>query len=223
MERALQHYEQERRAGALEAARLLLASAVTSPRLGGVGEVVINLIQDPAELEDLALTMEDLAKENQAWSFFTRDAAMLRSADAVLVMSSMRSLDDPADINCGYCGLVTCENFRAREKLPNEPGVAFTGPLCYLRVCNVAYALGGAASLAEQLGVDYTILFSAALAARRNGHTPRRSGFSLAIAISVTEKSPFRDMPKKSGEINERTMQDRIINRLWPQFRSIYS
>lgn len=223
MERSLQQYEATRREGALAAARLLLASAVTAPRLGGVGEVVINLVEDPAELEDLALTMEDLSKENPAWSFFTRDAVMLRNADAVLIMSSLRSLHDPADINCGYCGLITCENFRSREKLPAEPGVGFTGPLCSLRICNIAYALGGAASLAEQMGIDYTMMFSAGLAARRNGLAPRRSGFSLAFALSVTEKSPFRDMPKKSGEINERTIQDRIIKRLWPQFRSIYS
>ena len=105
MERCIQQYEQERRAGALAAARIILASAVTAPRLGGVGEVVINLIEEPAVLEELALTMEDLSSENPAWSFFTRDAVMLRSADAVLIMSSMRSLNDPADINCGYCGL----------------------------------------------------------------------------------------------------------------------
>jgi len=223
MERSLEQYEKERRGGALSAARILLTSAVTAPRLGGVGEVVINLVEDPSELENLALTMEDLSKENRAWKFFMRDAAMLRSADVVLIMSSMRCLHDPADINCGYCGLVTCENFRVQEKLPTEPGVGFTGPLCSLRICNIAYALGGAASLAEQIGIDYTLMFSAGLAARRIGLTPRRSGFSLAFVLSVSEKSPFRDMPKKAGEINERTMQDRIISRLWPQFRSIYS
>ena len=47
--------------------------------------------------------------------------------------------------------------------------------------------------------------------------------FSIAVAISVTEKSPFRDIPVKYDEMNERTMNDRIIKRLWPQFRSIYS
>jgi hypothetical protein len=49
------------------------------------------------------------------------------------------------------------------------------------------------------------------------------TGFALAVAISVTEKSPFRDIPIRYSEINERNMNDRIIRRLWPQFRSIYS
>jgi hypothetical protein len=52
---------------------------------------------------------------------------------------------------------------------------------------------------------------------------PHVTGFALAVAISITEKSPFRDIPLKYGEINERSMNDRIIKRLWPQFRSIYS
>lgn len=223
MERPIRQYEDDRRAAALQAARAILASAVTAPRLGGVGEVIINLVEKPEDLEDLALTMEDLAKENPAWNFFPREAVMIRQAHAVLLMSSMRGLEDPADINCGYCGRITCESFRAVPKLPAGPTVAFTGPLCSMRITNVGYALGGAATLAQQLGVDHAVLFSAGVAARRQGLTPRRSGFTLGVALSVSEKSPFRDVPRRGGEINERTMHDRIINRLWPQFRSIYS
>lgn len=52
---------------------------------------------------------------------------------------------------------------------------------------------------------------------------PRDTGFALAMGISITEKSPFRDIPKRYADINPRTMNDRMINRLWPQFRSIYS
>ena len=55
------------------------------------------------------------------------------------------------------------------------------------------------------------------------GIMPKNTGFALAVGISVTEKSPFRDIPKKYHEINQATMNDRIIQRLWPQFRSIYS
>jgi len=55
------------------------------------------------------------------------------------------------------------------------------------------------------------------------GILPRDTGFALAVAISITEKSPFRDIPQRYADINQRTMNDRMINRLWPQFRSIYS
>ncbi|MGC8603826.1 MAG: hypothetical protein ACP5VS_09075, partial [Desulfomonilaceae bacterium] len=60
-------------------------------------------------------------------------------------------------------------------------------------------------------------------AAMRMGLVPRDTGFALTVAISITEKSPFRDIPIRYAEMNERTMNDRIIKRLWPQFRSIYS
>jgi len=52
---------------------------------------------------------------------------------------------------------------------------------------------------------------------------PKATGFAIGVGISVTEKSPFRDIPLRYGEINDKTMNDRIIQRLWPQFRSIYS
>ena len=57
----------------------------------------------------------------------------------------------------------------------------------------------------------------------RMGILPKDTGFALGMAISITEKSPFRDIPKNYADINQRSMNDRMINRLWPQFRSIYS
>jgi uncharacterized ferredoxin-like protein len=87
----------------------------------------------------------------------------------------------------------------------------------------MAYAIDGIVSLARNIGIDYGVYWSAGLAAKRMGIVPKATGFALAVAISVSEKSPFRDIPMKYDEINERTMNDRIIRRLWPQFRSIYS
>ena len=69
-----------------------------------------------------------MAEENKAWKMFRRDAAMLRDADAVLVITSLRCLTDPADINCNMCGRLTCEYYRKVERLPAGPGVAYTGP-----------------------------------------------------------------------------------------------
>ncbi|MCP4692394.1 MAG: ferredoxin domain-containing protein, partial [Desulfobacterales bacterium] len=76
---------------------------------------------------------------------------------------------------------------------------------------------------ARSLGFDYGVYWSVGAAATRMRILPRAAGFALALAISATEKSPFRDIPRKYAEINQRTMNDRMINRLWPQFRSIYS
>ncbi len=223
VERTLKQFEEDRKEAAQLAARMLLASAVTSPRVGGVGECTVHIIDDECDIEDLCQAIEEMRAENKAWEFFMRDAAMLRDADAILVVTSLRSLTDPSDINCNLCGKLTCEYLRKEEKLPLEPGVAYTGPLCTFRAMNISYAIDGIVSLARNLGIDYGVFWSAGAAAMRMGILPKATGFALAVAISVTEKSPFRDIPEKYGEINERTMNDRIIRRLWPQFRSIYS
>ncbi len=223
MEKSMEQFEQDRIEAAKIAARLLLASGTTTPRVGGVGECTIHIIDDPCAIEDLCQGIENMSSENKSWDFFKRDAAMLRDADAVLVVTSLRCISDPADINCNMCGKMTCESLRETEKLASGADIAFTGPLCIFRANNISYAIDGIVSQARNLGIDYGVFWSAGVAAMRMKILPRATGFALAVAISITEKSPFRDIPLKYGEINERSMNDRIIKRLWPQFRSIYS
>jgi uncharacterized ferredoxin-like protein len=223
LERSLRQFQEDRAEAVRIAARLLLASATTTPRVGGVGECTTHIFDDGCDIEDLCQQIEKMSEENEAWGFFKRDAVILRDADAVLIVTSLRSLTDPSDINCNMCGKLTCEYLREEEKLPKEPGVAFTGPLCSFRANNIAYAIDGIVSMARNLGIDYGVYWSLGAAAMRMGLLPKATGFALGVGISVTEKSPFRDVPLRYDEINERTMNDRIIQRLWPQFRSIYS
>ena len=223
MERSIKQYETDRKEAARIATRLMLASGTTTPRVGGVGECTIHIVDDECDIEDICQQMEAMADIKKSWAFFRRDAAMVRDADAVLIATSLRSLTDPADINCNMCGKLVCEYLKDEEKLPAEPDVAFTGPLCTFRAANIAYAVDGMISQARNLGIDYGAYWSIGAAPIRMGLLPRATGFALAVAISITEKSPFRDIPIKYDEINQRTMNDRMINRLWPQFRSIYS
>ena len=223
MERSIKQYETDRKEAARVAARLILASGTTSPRVGGVGECTIHVLDDECDIEDLCQKMERMAEIKKSWNFFKRDAAMLRDADAVLIATSLRSLTDPADINCNMCGKLVCEYLKEEEKLPADDDVAYTGCLCVFRANNIAYAIDGMVSQARNLGIDYGVYWSAGAAAMRTNILPRDTGFALAVGISITEKSPFRDIPKRYHEINQRTMTDRMINRLWPQFRSIYS
>ena len=141
-------------------------------------------------------------------NFSPRDAVMLRDADAVLLITSLRCLNDPADINCNMCGHITCEYQKEAERLPAEPSVAFTGPLCTFRANNIAYGLDGMISQARNLGIDYGVFWSAGAAAMRMGILPKETGFALGLAISITEKSPFRDIPKRLRR-NQRTDHER--------------
>jgi uncharacterized ferredoxin-like protein len=223
MERSIKQYEADRLDSAKLAARLILASGTTSPRVGGVGECTIHILDDDCDIEDLCQEIERMAEVKKSWEFFRRDAAMLRDADAVLITTSLRCVNDPADINCNMCGKLVCEYLKEEERLPAEPDVAFRGPLCIFRATNAAYALDGMISQARNLGIDYGVFWSAGAAAMRMNILPKDTGFAMAVAISITEKSPFRDIPKRYADINERTMNDRMIMRLWPQFRTIYS
>ena len=223
MERSIKQFEADRKEAAKVASRLILASGTTSPRVGGVGECTIHVLDDECDIEDLCQKMEQMAEIKKSWEFFKRDAAMLRDADAVLITTSLRSLTDPADINCNMCGKLVCEYLKEEEKLPPDPDVAFQGPLCVFRANNIAYAVDGMIFQARNLGIDYGVYWSVGAAAMRMKILPRATGFALAVAISITEKSPFRDIPRRYAEINQRTMNDRMIQRLWPQFRSIYS
>ncbi len=223
MERSLKQFEDDRVQAARIAARLILASGTTAPRVGGVGECSVHILDDPCDIEDLCQKMEEMGDIKKSWKFFKRDAAMLRDADAVLLVTSLRSLTDPSDINCNMCGRMVCEYLREEEKLPADPDVAYTGCLCIFRANNIAYAIDGMVQGARNLLVDYGVYWSAGAAAMRMKILPRDTGFALAMGISITEKSPFRDIPKRYAEINPTTMNDRMINRLWPQFRSIYS
>ncbi|MBW2595566.1 MAG: hypothetical protein JRC93_06265 [Deltaproteobacteria bacterium] len=223
LERSMRQFEEDRKEAVEIAARLLLASATTAPRVGGVGECTTHILEDECDIEDLCQQIEKMSEENTAWDFFKRDAVILRDADAVLIVTSLRSLTDPADINCNMCGKLTCEYLREEEKLPREPGIAFTGPLCSFRANNISYAIDGIISMARNLGIDYGVYWSAGAAAMRMEIVPKATGFAIGVGISVTEKSPFRDIPLRYDEINDKTMNDRIIQRLWPQFRSIYS
>jgi hypothetical protein len=68
---------------------------------------------------------------------------------------------------------------------------------------NISYAVDGIVVAGPQSGHRLRVFWSAGAAAMRmapaQGHR-----FALAVAISVTETSPFRDIPVKYGEINER-------------------
>lgn len=223
MERSLKQFETDRMEAVKTAARLILASGTTSPRVGGVGECTIHILEDECDIEDLCQEVDRMSAIKKSWNFFRRDAAMLRDADAVLITTSLRCVADPADINCNMCGKLVCEYMKDEERLPPDPDVAFRGPLCIFRATNASYALDGMISQARNLGIDYGVFWSAGAAAMRMNLLPKDTGFAMALAISITEKSPFRDIPKRYADINQRTMHDRMIQRLWPQFRSIYS
>ena len=223
MERKLREYEERRAESARMAAKLLLASATTTPRVGGVDEISIHVLETRDEIEDMAIFIDRMAADNPAWEFFRSDAVQVHDSDVVMILADRRSGHDLMDSDCNLCGYMLCNLMREAEKLPQEPSVAFAGPFCLLRSLNLAYALNGAVTLARQLGIDHTIKMSVGAAAIKMDLVPYKCGIALGFLASVTEKNPFKDLPKKWAEYNDQTLQNRLIHRLFPVFRSIYS
>jgi uncharacterized ferredoxin-like protein len=223
MERKLREYEERRAESAQLAAKMLLASATTTPRVGGVDEISIHVLETRDEIEDLAIFIDKMAADNPAWDFFRSDAVQVKDSDVVMIMADRRSGHDLMDSDCNLCGYMLCNMLREAEKLPDEPSVAFQGPFCLLRSLNMAYALNGAVTLARQLGIDHTIKMSVGAAAIKMDLVPYKCGIALGFLASVTEKNPFKDLPKQWAEYNDETLQNRLIHRLFPVFRSIYS
>ena len=87
MERKLREYEERRAESVKLAAKLLLASATTTPRVGGVDEISIHVLETRDEIEDMAIFIDKMADDNPAWDFFRSDAVQVRDSDVVMVMA----------------------------------------------------------------------------------------------------------------------------------------
>lgn len=223
MERKLREYEERRAESAQIAAKLLLASATTTPRVGGVDEISIHVLETRDEIEDMAICIDRMAADNPCWDFFRSDAVQVRDSDVVMIVADRRSGHDPMDSDCNLCGYMVCSGLREAEKLPEDPSLAFRGPFCLLRSLNMSYALNGMVTLARQLGIDHTVKMSVGAAAVRMDLIPYKCGIALGFLASVTEKNPYKDLPKQWAEYNNETLQNRLIHRLFPVFRGIYS
>ncbi len=223
MEKIMREYQEARLESAILASKLIMASAITSPRVGGIDEVTIHRIDDRDSIEELAIFVDKMADENPAWDFFHSDAVQISDSDVVMILADRRSAIDPMHSNCNLCGHTLCDWFSDVPKLEAAPHIAFQGPFCLLRSMNMAYALNGAVSQARDLGIDHMVKMSVGAAGVRMGLVPYKAGIALGLLLSVTEKSPFKDLPKAYAEYNAGTLENRLIGRLFPTFRSIYS
>ena len=175
--------------GLLDAARLMLISARTAPKSGGVDDV-LTLIVDGKEKEALAEEMEKIAEERKI-SGFKRDAENLRNSEATMLIG-VRG-DKSFSLNCGACGYETCNEFDQAEK---KEGLDFIGPNCIFKALDLGIALGSAAKTASILNVDNRIMYRIGTAARRLKLMTEAS-IIMGIPISATGKSIYFDRVPK--------------------------
>jgi len=179
--------------GVLEAAKMMLVSARTAPKTGGVDDVLTCLV-DGDEIESLAKTMDDIAEE-RGIDGFHRDAKNVRDSDAV-VLIGVRGTKKYA-LDCGACGYSSCDEFMHADE---GEGMDFTGPTCLFKALDLGIALGSAVKTAGVLNVDNRIMYRVGAAAMKLRMLPEATVI-MGIPVSAKGKSIYYDRvwspPKK--------------------------
>jgi uncharacterized ferredoxin-like protein len=179
--------EEAEKEGILKVAELMLVSARTAPKSGGIDDV-LTLIVHGEEKNALADEMEKIARERNI-SGFVRDAKNTRDSD-VVVLIGVRGTKHYG-LNCGACGYQTCEEFKKVEKILGQD---FNGPTCLFKALDLGIALGSAVKTASILNVDNRIMYRIGAAAKRLNILPDAS-IIMGIPLSAKGKSIYFDRP----------------------------
>ena len=171
--------------GIMRASELMLVSARTAPKTGGVDDVLAVLVYGK-EKELIAEEMDRIGEEREIPGF-ARDAGNVRSSETV-VLIGVRG-NKKYGLNCGGCGYATCEEF---EKAGARVGRDFIGPTCLFKGLDLGIALGSAAKTASELNVDNRIMYRIGVAAMRLKMLPEAS-IIMGIPLSAKGKSAYFD------------------------------
>jgi len=174
--------------GIMYAAKLMLISARTAPKAGGVDDILTAIVPE-AEKEQLATEMEKIAEERGIVGF-KRDAKNVRDSELVVLIGVRGT--KKFGLNCGACGYASCEEFEKAEK---KTGQDFTGPTCVYKSLDLGIALGSAAKTAGMLNVDNRIMYRIGTAAKRLNMLPEAT-LIMGIPLSAKGKSIYFDRPR---------------------------
>jgi len=173
------------REGLLQASKLMLISARTAPKSGGVDDVLTLAATGP-EKESLASEMARMAEE-RGIEGFKRDARNVRDSEVVVLIGARGA--KKFGMNCGACGYADCAEFEKAEK---KAGRDFVGPTCLFKSLDLGIALGSAAKTAGDLNVDNRIMYRVGTAAVRLNMLPEAS-VVMGIPLSAKGKSIYYD------------------------------
>lgn len=180
--------EEQERDAVMQAAKLMLVSARTAPKSGGVDDILTALVSGE-EKSVVAAEMSKIADERGAnFNFLERDAKNVRDSE-VLLLIGVRGTKSFLNINCGGCGYPNCERF---EKVVKKSGQDFEGPTCVFKSIDLGIALGSAVKTASILNVDNRIMYSIGTAAKQLNYLPEAS-IVMGIPLSAKGKSKYYD------------------------------
>jgi uncharacterized ferredoxin-like protein len=173
----------------LGVAKLMLVSARTAPKSGGVDDVLTLIVYGEGK-DAIAREMEQIGEDRRLEGKsegFRRDAENVRGSEAVILIGVRGAKSFGLD--CGACGYETCKEFQAKRP---EMGKDFVGPTCLFKALDLGIALGSAVKMASILNVDNRIMYRVGTAALRLGLLPEGTVI-MGIPISAKGKSIFFD------------------------------
>lgn len=171
--------------GVEDVARLMLVSARTAPKSGGVDDIQTLLVTGE-EKEAIAVEMDKVAEERKI-DGFKRDGRNVRDSHAIVLIGVRGT--KKFGLNCGGCGYRDCQEFEKAEKKQNQD---FIGPNCIFKALDMGIALASAAKMAMDLNVDNRIMYRIGVAAIRL-KLLSESSIIIGIPISARGKSPYFD------------------------------
>lgn len=172
----------------LESAKLMMVSARTAPKSGGIDDVV-TLIVYGKEKDTIADEMERVGID-RGLEGFRRDAKNVRESGAVVLIGVRGSKS--FGLNCGACGHRTCEEF---EKVGKVKGEDFVGPTCLFKSVDLGIAVCSAVKTASLLNVDNRIMYRVGVAAMRLKMLDEATVL-MGVPVSASGKSVYFDRAK---------------------------
>lgn len=164
---------------AMQTAAKMCAAARTAPKAHGKDTLHI-FVLDGKEKEALAQKMESVGKRemgDKAWTWFGRDAANVRAAQAVVLIGADRA---PRGVpHCGFCGFGSCD------------GCKNAGGSCGFAYVDLGIAASSAVSAASSDSVDCRIMYSVGKTAAEMDFAP--DCVWLGIPLSISGKNIFFD------------------------------
>lgn len=171
--------------GVLETANLMVVSARTAPKSGGVDDIFTAIVVGK-EIEALAADMEKIGAERkiEAWGQLAKG---VRGSDAIVLIGAKGTKRYVT--NCGACGYGSCDEFEKAEKRLRQD---FEGPTCIFKALDLGVAVCSAVKMASILNVDNRIYYRIGAAAKRLNYMPEAS-IIMGIPLSAKGKSPYFD------------------------------
>lgn len=160
-----------------QVANLMTAAARTAPKTRGIDNIYILILTDK-DMQKLIPKMLEISRRDNRPSF-DRDAKTLQDNVKTCVIIGVKS--NPAGLNCGFCGVKTCEELKAK------------GGICAYNSMDLGIALSSAAGIASRFYIDNRLMYSVGKAALELGLFEKEIKQAIGIPLSATGKNIFFD------------------------------